>query len=60
MRALRAAGWHTIAQDESTSVVWGMPGAAVKCGGAVEVLPLEAIADAIVRCAHERGSKGRP
>lgn len=54
MRALRAAGWHTIAQDEPSSVVWGMPGAAVKCGGAVEVLPLGAIADAIVRSAQER------
>ncbi|MFM7480221.1 MAG: chemotaxis-specific protein-glutamate methyltransferase CheB [Planctomycetota bacterium] len=60
MCALRRAGWHTIAQDESTSVVWGMPGAAVKCGGAVEVLPLEAISDSIVRAAHGRRSKGRP
>ncbi len=58
LRALRAAGWHTIAQDEATSVVWGMPGAAVKCGGAVEVLPLEAIADAIVRSSTAHASHG--
>ncbi|MBI1303842.1 MAG: chemotaxis-specific protein-glutamate methyltransferase CheB [Phycisphaera sp.] len=40
---LRAAGWHTIAQDEATSVVWGMPGAAHRLGAAVETLPLGAI-----------------
>jgi len=38
------AGGTVIAQDEATSVVWGMPGAAVALGAAVEVLPLEAIA----------------
>jgi chemotaxis response regulator CheB len=60
LRALRLVGWHTIAQDESTSVVWGMPGAAVKCGGAVEVLPLEAIADAIVVSAQRCRPRGTP
>jgi two-component system response regulator WspF len=44
---LRAAGWHTIAQDESTSVVWGMPGAAHRMGAAVETLPLEEIGAAV-------------
>jgi two-component system, chemotaxis family, response regulator WspF len=47
--ALRRLGWRTIAQDESTSVVWGMPKAAVEIGAAEEVLPLTQIADAIVR-----------
>ncbi len=42
--ALREVGVHTIAQDEATSVVWGMPGQAVKLGAAVEVLPLDQIA----------------
>ena len=46
--ALRRAGWHTIAQDESSSVVWGMPGAAHRLGAAVEVLPIRAIGPAIV------------
>lgn len=45
---MRQAGAHTIAQDERTSVVWGMPGEAVKAGAAAEVLPLQAVARAIV------------
>jgi len=44
MLALRDAGAYTLAQDESTSVVWGMPGSAVKLGAALDVLPLEQIA----------------
>ncbi|MBA3937307.1 MAG: chemotaxis response regulator protein-glutamate methylesterase [Planctomycetes bacterium] len=42
--AMRRTGAHTIAQDEATCVVYGMPKAAVELGAAVEVLPLEAIA----------------
>ncbi|HEY2732667.1 MAG TPA: chemotaxis response regulator protein-glutamate methylesterase, partial [Polyangiales bacterium] len=37
---MRNAGAVTIAQDRETSVVWGMPGEAVKRGGASETLPL--------------------
>ena len=37
-------GSPTIAQDRVTSVVWGMPGEAVKRGNAAEVLPLDQIA----------------
>jgi two-component system response regulator WspF len=37
---LRTAGWHTIAQDEATSIVFGMPKAAIEKRAAVEVLPL--------------------
>lgn len=43
MLAIRKAGGRTIAQDEATSVVWGMPAAAVELGAAQAVLPLEAI-----------------
>ncbi|WP_019583355.1 MULTISPECIES: chemotaxis response regulator protein-glutamate methylesterase [unclassified Thioalkalivibrio] len=49
LRALRDAGAHTIAQDEKTSLVWGMPGAAVKRGAAVQVLPLAGIASALIQ-----------
>jgi two-component system chemotaxis response regulator CheB len=44
LQAVRQAGGHVIAQDEATSVVWGMPGAAVAAGLADSVLPLDAIA----------------
>ncbi len=44
---LRRLGWKTIAQDESTSVVWGMPRAAVALGAADQVLPLPLIGQAI-------------
>ncbi len=49
LKDMREAGAHTIAQDEASSVVWGMPGAAVACGGAVETLPLDDIPAAILR-----------
>jgi len=41
---VRAAGGYTIAEDASTAVVYGMPGAAVHRGAACEVLPLPDIA----------------
>jgi two-component system, chemotaxis family, response regulator WspF len=45
---LRAAGWHTIAQDEATSVVKeGMPKAAVEKRAAMEVLPLQHIGETL-------------
>lgn len=40
---LKKNGWYTIAQDEATSVVFGMPGQAIKLGAAKVVLPLEEI-----------------
>ncbi len=45
---MKEAGAHTIVQDEASSVVWGMPGAAFKMGAACEVLALETIAKAIL------------
>jgi len=46
---LRRTGWRTIAQDELSSVVWGMPKAAVEIGAAEEVVALHKIARAIER-----------
>jgi two-component system, chemotaxis family, response regulator WspF len=41
---LRSRGWHTIAQDQASCVVYGMPKAAVELNAAVEVLPPDRIA----------------
>jgi two-component system chemotaxis response regulator CheB len=43
MGTLRRVGAHTIAQDESSSIVFGMPRAAIASGAATEVLPLAEI-----------------
>ncbi|HMN96397.1 MAG TPA: chemotaxis-specific protein-glutamate methyltransferase CheB [Phycisphaerales bacterium] len=60
LAALRSARWWTIAQDEATSVVWGMPQAAIRLGAACEVLPLEGIASAIERAlARQAGTVRR-
>ena len=45
---MREAGAHTIAQDEKSCVVFGMPGAAVKAGAAAEVLGSDRIAAALL------------
>ncbi|NYE56873.1 protein-glutamate methylesterase/protein-glutamine glutaminase [Carboxydothermus ferrireducens] len=47
MKAIKERGGYTIAQDEETSVVYGMPKAAVDIGGVSRVLPLSAIAEEI-------------
>ena len=47
--ALKRAGGYLIAQDEASSVVWGMPGAIVHAGFADEVLDLGSIAAAILK-----------
>ncbi len=48
MQAMHAQGAKTIVQDEASSVVWGMPGAAFKLGCADHVLPLEDISAKIL------------
>ncbi|WP_037082544.1 chemotaxis response regulator protein-glutamate methylesterase [Pseudoxanthomonas sp. J35] len=48
---LRQAGAATLVQDEASSVVWGMPGAAVKLGAAQEIVPLERIAGRLLELA---------
>lgn len=49
LQDLRRAGWFTIAQDQASSIVYGMPKAAKELGAACEVLPLDAIAATIQR-----------
>ena len=45
---LKESGAHTIAQDEASCVVFGMPQEAIKLGGAATVLPLDRIAGAVI------------
>jgi two-component system chemotaxis response regulator CheB len=55
---LRAAGAEIVAQDEASSVVWGMPGAVASAGLAHAVLPLDEIANHLIsRTAGGRGAK---
>lgn len=53
MLRLRQAGWYTVAQNEASCAVYGMPKAAVDLGAAAEVLAPEEIADAIIRFAEK-------
>jgi two-component system chemotaxis response regulator CheB len=53
---LRDAGGQVLAQDEATSIVWGMPGIVAREGLADEVIPLDQIAPEIIRLV----SGGRP
>jgi two-component system chemotaxis response regulator CheB len=48
-RDIAAAGGSIIAQDEASSVVWGMPGSAAQSGQCSAVLPLDEIAPRVVR-----------
>lgn len=43
VQAVKAAGGHVIAQDESTAVIFGMPQEAIKTGAVDQVLPIETI-----------------
>jgi two-component system, chemotaxis family, protein-glutamate methylesterase/glutaminase len=58
LKEMLDAGSRTIAQDEASSVVWGMPGAAVRMGAAEQVLPLQRIPAEVLGLAADRpGSK---
>jgi two-component system chemotaxis response regulator CheB len=49
--ALKTAGAFGIAQDEASSVVWGMPGALARAGLADRILPLDGIPAELIRMA---------
>lgn len=57
---VRDAGGSIIAQDEATSVVWGMPGAVAGQGLASKILPLTKIADEIIFLSKLGRSSVRP
>jgi len=48
LKEIKDAGAYTCVQDEKTSVVWGMPGEAVKHGGVDDILPLGSIAQRLI------------
>jgi two-component system chemotaxis response regulator CheB len=48
LQLLRAAGAATLAQDEATSVVFGMPKAAIDCGAAEDTVALEGMCQALL------------
>jgi two-component system chemotaxis response regulator CheB len=57
--AVRRAGGKTFAQDEASSVVFGMPREAILLGAAEQVLPLEKVAGALATLAHASRAKRR-
>ncbi len=57
-KAVVAAGGAAIAQDEATSVVWGMPGAIAKAGLAHAILPLPEIGARVLKMLDHRAGVG--
>jgi two-component system, chemotaxis family, protein-glutamate methylesterase/glutaminase len=55
LKEMRDKGAFTIAQDEKSSVVWGMPGAAVTLDAVDRILPIEQIAAGLVGPDDDRG-----
>ena len=54
---MKRAGSYTIAQDEATCVVFGMPKEAIAAGGVCEVLPLQNIARCTMEYLESRGER---
>ena len=57
MLAMHRAGAHTIAQDEASCVVFGMPREAIAIGAADEVVPLSAMSERILTRLGDRGHR---
>jgi len=58
MALLHGAHWKTIAQDQASSVVYGMPKAAVELGVAESVLPINEVASAVTRLVNQLSRGG--
>lgn len=58
LKELRERGAETIAQDRESSIVHGMPGEAIALGGAVQILPAEKIAGALLALVNGKLVKG--
>jgi two-component system chemotaxis response regulator CheB len=56
VRAVKRAAGYVIAQDQATSVIWGMPRAAIETGAVDQVLPLDRIADTMLQLVGRSGS----
>ena len=56
LRAVRAAGGHVVAQDEASSIVYGMPRAAAEAGTVDCVLSLGEIADYLIALGRSAGA----
>jgi two-component system chemotaxis response regulator CheB len=54
-----ACGGQIVVQDEATSIVWGMPGSVAQAGLAQHILPLDEIAEHVLRVAQRTGSTTR-
>ncbi|VAW85618.1 Chemotaxis response regulator protein-glutamate methylesterase CheB [hydrothermal vent metagenome] len=54
MKEMHDSGAFTIAQDEKSSIVWGMPGESVKAGGVDKILPLISIPKRVLECTKDR------
>jgi two-component system chemotaxis response regulator CheB len=51
---VRERGGRVLAQDQATSVVWGMPGAVARAGLAERVVPLGAMASELMNCVNSK------
>lgn len=58
LRAIRKAGGRTVAQDQESSVVFGMPRAAIERGAVEEIMPLGRMADFLNQLKGLKGLKG--
>jgi two-component system chemotaxis response regulator CheB len=56
LKSLRVGGGHTIAQDEQSSIIFGMPRAAIELDAAEMILPLEKVGPQIIKWISEQHS----